>query len=672
MKRLFTSFFLFCFVFLSANADWDRVSNLPALYINTQYNQSIVSKTDYIYCTIHYTDEEDVTTQYDQVQIRGRGNSTWNMPKKPYRIKFASKEKFLGKGYAKAKKWTLLANAADKTMIRNAVTFAMGEFTSLKFNPAYKFVDLFLNGTYQGTYQISDQIDVRPHRVNITEQDYPTTEESNITGGYLMEVDGFKDGNCFTTSFYNAPIRIHYPDDEEINDAQNTYIRQYMYQWEQVLHSNNFANTTGGYRSLVDTMSLADWYICTEVSANIDGFFSTYCYKEQDNLRLFFGPLWDYDIAYNNDYRVRTEKEYSSSVNCLMSDIAYSGSKNWVNRMWEDPWFQRFIYSRYTDLLDLGLVDYMHQTIDSLNTLLQASQKLNYEKWGINTRVYHEMILYSSYDQYITDLKQFITDHCAWLKEAFANKKPVEPTPPFAPKEYFYHIINKGSGKAIDVQGTNVVQYDNIRERGSEDWYIRSVGDYYQLINHDNGMALNDPTEGEVGPTTNLGARLNTVAPDENDARQLWNLVPQGTDGYYNLENIYSEHIANLEGGRSDNNTSILSYSNDNRNGSSNNRLWYIAATNVLPEEFFTSVEKLDPEPEEYALAYNPATKMLHFASATPEALTFSANVFSVNGMRIGTFKANEEFSMASSPSGIYIVTWNVGGKTRSIKFNIR
>ena len=669
MKKLFTILILLCLTATTANAEWERKTNLPAIYITTQYGQSISSKTEYIYCTIHYTDEEDVTTQYDEVKIRGRGNSTWNMPKKPYRIKFAEKEKFLGKGYAKTKNWTLIANAADKTMMRNAVTFSMGEFTSLKFNPAYKFVDLILNGEYQGTYMISDHIDVRPHRVNITEQDLPLTEESNITGGYLMEVDGFKEGNCFTTDFYSAPIRIHYPDDEDIVESQNNYIRQYIYQWEKVLHSNTFANVTGGYRSLTDTMSLADWYICTEVSANIDGFYSTYCYKEQDDQHLYVGPRWDYDIAYNNDYRVRSEKGLNSTVNSLMSDIAYSGSKNWVNRMWEDPWFQRFIYKRYTDLLDLGLVEHMHNTIDSLSTLLQASQVLNYEKWGISKRVYHEMILYSSYDQYVADLKNFITDHCAWLKETFANKKPVEPTPPFAPGNYFYHIINKGSGKAIEVQGTNVMQYDNIRERTTEDWYIRPVNGYFQLINHENELALNDPTEGEVGPSTNVGTQLNVVEPNEDDARQLWNLVAQGSDGYYNLENVYSEHIANLQGGSSNNNTAILSYTSDSRNGQSNNRLWYIAATNVLPEDFFTSIEKLEPEPEEYALAYNPVTQTLHFGSATPEKLTFSANVFTVNGMRVGSFKANETFSMSSQTAGVYVVTWSVGGRTRSVKF---
>ena len=142
-------------------AQYTRVTNLPTIYIETFDGWGIWSKEDYKLCRMYYVDENDLVTAYDSVSIRGRGNSTWNMSKKPYKIKFNQKEKFLGKGYAKAKKWTLLANAGDKTMMRNAITSLMGEFTTLKFNPAAKFVDLYLNYEYLGTYQISDQVDVR-------------------------------------------------------------------------------------------------------------------------------------------------------------------------------------------------------------------------------------------------------------------------------------------------------------------------------------------------------------------------------------------------------------------------------------------------------------------------------------------------------------------------------
>ena len=167
-----------------------RLTNLPHVYINTFDGYGIYSKTEYVYARMWYVDEEDNVQFYDSLMIRGRGNATWGLAKRPYKLKFQNKEKLLGKGYANAKKWTLLANHGDKTLIRNAVTSLMGERAGLKFNPAAKFVDLTLNDRYQGNYQISDQVEVRPHRVNIAEQDFPLTDDSDISGGYLLEGDG--------------------------------------------------------------------------------------------------------------------------------------------------------------------------------------------------------------------------------------------------------------------------------------------------------------------------------------------------------------------------------------------------------------------------------------------------------------------------------------------------
>ena len=289
VKNRLISFLVMLLAFCSLKAQTvnvKRYTNLPAVYIETFNKVSITSKENYVYATMWYIDENDSITRYDSLQIRGRGNSTWGLRKKPYRLKFHSKEKFLGKGYAKAKSWTLLANAGDKTLIRNAVTSAMGEFMGLKFNPAYKFVDLNLNGTYLGNYQISDQVEVRAHRVNIVEQDFPLGEYSDVTGGYLLEVDGFADGNCFTTSKAQVPIRIHYPDEDEIVAKQNTYIRNYMRDFETVLYGNDYLDANKGYRRWVDSTSLANWFIGTEVSANIDGYYSTYFYKNQQDSLL--------------------------------------------------------------------------------------------------------------------------------------------------------------------------------------------------------------------------------------------------------------------------------------------------------------------------------------------------------------------------------------------------
>ena len=178
----------FCTFWLQAQ-EYVQQTDLPTIYIETEGGRPIVSKEDYVDAVLHYVDSNGVKT-YDALGVRGRGNSTWNLEKKPYRIKFAEKQEFMGPERAKAKSWTLLANFADKTLLRNAVAACIGDFAGQPFTAGAQFVDLVLNGTYLGNYQLSDQVEVRKKRVDIDEQDEIPTEDANITGGYFLEVYG--------------------------------------------------------------------------------------------------------------------------------------------------------------------------------------------------------------------------------------------------------------------------------------------------------------------------------------------------------------------------------------------------------------------------------------------------------------------------------------------------
>ena len=124
MKRKVLSLSLFLMLFFGTfwlqAQEYVQQTDLPTIYIETEGGRPIVSKEDYVDAVLHYVDSNGVKT-YDALGVRGRGNSTWNLEKKPYRIKFAEKQEFMGSKRAKAKSWTLLANFADKTLLRNAV-----------------------------------------------------------------------------------------------------------------------------------------------------------------------------------------------------------------------------------------------------------------------------------------------------------------------------------------------------------------------------------------------------------------------------------------------------------------------------------------------------------------------------------------------------------------------
>ena len=97
MLRKVLPFLLFLISMAASAQQYVRKTNLPTVYINTFNNAAITSKEVYIYATMHYVDENDSIAVYDSLQIRGRGNSTWGLAKKPYKVKFKTKQKFLGR-----------------------------------------------------------------------------------------------------------------------------------------------------------------------------------------------------------------------------------------------------------------------------------------------------------------------------------------------------------------------------------------------------------------------------------------------------------------------------------------------------------------------------------------------------------------------------------------------
>lgn len=677
---------LFAHVQAQDSDNHTRLTNLPHMYINTFTGNNITSKTTQVLARMWYVDEEDNVAFYDSLLIRGRGNSTWGLEKKPYRIKFAQKEKFLGKGYANAKKWTLLANHADKSLIRNALASCVGDFCGQKFTPAAKFVDLTLNGNYIGTYQLSDQIDVRPHRVNISEQDFPLTDDSNITGGYLLEVDGFKDyedgKTGWETPTKQVPIQIHYPDDDEIGSIQFNYIRTWVNRFENRLFASYYKDEVRGYRSLVDSTSLASWCLSSEITANPDCYWSMYFYKERDDEHLYFGPLWDYDIAFDNDTRL--EERGKDPERGLMRDVAFSDNNthHWAHRMWTDPWFTKLIYREYMKIYNAGLEQFLLNKIDSLAGLLQESQELNYQRWRINRRAYHEVVLHSTYEEYISDLKRFVSIRVPALVEALADALPddvdpyyiVDPdsvSPDFEAKEgWFYTIANIGTRTHFDIKDEleTICANSGIDESESQQWQIVPLPlGYYQVLNRMTGLALTDPNEGTPGPTINLvNTPLATDIPDTKDRRQMWQLVRQEGD-CFNFVNCYTKHTANLQGGNANNGTNVVSGETSAKNATSNNRRWYITPIDSISKEE-DAIQHISNI--EYALAYDREGQRLHFGSDNLSDLTFVATVYDQSGRRVLQFQASEEASVASLPRGVYVVSWSHDGRRRSVKFS--
>jgi len=146
---------------------YKQLTNLPTIYLEMQGNFDFVDKDHYV--TAKVAVANGTSTGIYSAQVRGRGNSTWEfMEKKPFRIKFDSKQHFLGLP-ANAKSWTLIACAVDKTFLRNGLAFEMSRFLGFEYTPGCVYVDVVLDGFYYGTYMASDQVNVDKDRINVTE-----------------------------------------------------------------------------------------------------------------------------------------------------------------------------------------------------------------------------------------------------------------------------------------------------------------------------------------------------------------------------------------------------------------------------------------------------------------------------------------------------------------------
>lgn len=676
MKRKVLSLSLFLMLFFGTfwlqAQEYVQQTDLPTIYIETEGGQPIVSKEDYVDAVLHYVDSNGVKT-YDALGVRGRGNSTWNLEKKPYRIKFAEKQEFMGPERAKAKSWTLLANFADKTLLRNAVAACIGDFAGQPFTAGAQFVDLVLNGTYLGNYQLSDQVEVRKKRVDIDEQDEIPTEDANITGGYFLEVDGWATAEpVYYKTNRNVLVTVKSPDEEVIVSRQLEYIKNHMQLFEDALFSLDFADPEKGYRPYVDSLTLASWYISTELTGNVDGFWSTYMYKKKDDQKFYWGPLWDYDIAFNNCNRVGDVSE------ALMINKGFGGdlTQKWVLQMWKDPWFVQLINRTWQEYLARGIEEHVMDYIDSMSVVIDRSQAMNFQKWPIDRRDYNEIVLFSTYQEGIDYLKSFLHTHCAYLTKTFAKAAEEmgsmeEPTPEFTlDTGFYYRLYNKGTGNAIDVldnEEDKVCTWSPARERETQQWEILAVGEYYQVVNRESGLALYDCAvkEGDIYRT---GTQLELRKPRSSQHRQQWSFVPVNTGNTYVLVNRLTQLAVNNAGGSDENGNSVLSWTNDSENSLKDTRQWRIEKDEVKGE---TSVQSSGRETQ-YWVLYNPDTKLLHFESNDMEQIDGHAYIYAANGECVMRFRVSQTADLSSLRKGIYILTWMEEDTKRTVKVTVR
>ena len=352
-------------------------TGLPTVRLSTKSGSLIQSKVNFVPATLSIQTAEG-TTDLAQVDcsVRGRGNTTWEWPKKPYLIKLESREKLLG--MPKHKRWILLSNFMDRTLMRNLVSMKVSSMTRLDWTPHCEPVELVLNGRHWGSYLLIEQVRVDKNRIDITEMTREDVSGEALTGGYLLECDFHFDNEVQWPELHGScvqwgsgiPFAVKYPDPEDLTQEQLSYIKQYIYDTAEAIYGPDFADPEKGYAKYIDVDSFVDYWIVFEVMGNneLGNPGSVFFHKDRGG-KLVAGPCWDFDwgvLSYAVSPQGRTG--------------LINGRAIWYARLFEDPAFKEKVRKRFQELLPQ--LETIPDYIDALQAQLTESAKYNFRMWN--------------------------------------------------------------------------------------------------------------------------------------------------------------------------------------------------------------------------------------------------------------------------------------------------
>ncbi len=433
-------------------------AHLPAVFIDTTSEtfETIDHDKDYrepATVTV-LTADGDISLYQPLEYIKSCGNKSYlEFDKKPYQIKFTEAVPLLG--MEEGKTWILLANAADPTLLRNALARDLAQHLGLAQSDAGVFIDLYLNGSYAGNYYVTEKIEVKENRLDITDLETATenvntrrdlsaygfietettkaaavpNDPADITGGYLIERD-FENrflterpdnGSYFVTDAGECFI-LRSP--SYASEKQLDYISGYIQDVENAILAPDGVDPATGrrYTELIDIDSFARKYLLEEVTANYDGgVASSLFYKDSDRTdgRLYAGPVWDYDVSFGNTPAYLGD--LSARPDTLTKLAAHQDASPWFSALYEKPDF----YARITDCYAREISSYLthlaQQTLPELAGTTAASAQMDRLRWQDQ---YRKNDGGQSLEESLAFLSDYITARRDFLDQVWIDERP--------------------------------------------------------------------------------------------------------------------------------------------------------------------------------------------------------------------------------------------------------
>ena len=391
-----------------------QLTNLPTVIINTENAQEIVSKENEISSNVYIISENGTKLlSTSETGVRGRGNASWDQfPKKPYRLKFKSKQSPLG-APASAKKWTLISNYSDKSLMRNILAFEASRRFGQAYTPYCHPVDVIVNGEYRGCYQLCDQVEAAEGRV-------PAKD------GYLIEIDAYawKEVSAFW-SWKGTPVTIKHPDEDDITDAQRNHIESFFNQMESAALGSDFTDPEKGYRKYLDLESFLRNLLVGDFCGNTDLLWSVYMYKDAADGKLYTGPTWDHDLSFDNDYRSHPINNNNDFIFLTVPSPASDAVREMTRKIVkDDPQAKQMLAELWAEAYENGSLKTLPDYLDQTYLLLQESQELNFKRWKIlNQQVHMNFQALGSYEAEVQFVKKCIEERLVKFDQYIKNNQ---------------------------------------------------------------------------------------------------------------------------------------------------------------------------------------------------------------------------------------------------------
>lgn len=383
-------------------------TGLPSVYLTVNDGSEFSDTETWKESLLKILDSEANIEYEKTISAKGRGNSSFNMmgDKKAFSIKLNEKDSILG--MEKHKRWVLVPNASDKSLVRNLYAYYLGnEVFNTEWCPSFKSVNLYYNNRYWGVYILGEQIKINKNRVNIQDISDITEDldgDGQLTledGGFIIEQNMQMDEAFNFTSKKGLTISLKDPD--EVEDDVKTFVQAVVQKAEDVLFDDSiYTDKEEGYAKYLDVDSFVDWYLLSEFSKNPDSAShgSIYMYYNPVDRKIHMGPFWDFDLAFGNEnfadsYKAEGSFIYVDSSNSVgengnnpwgwwggFGGMSMNTGHIWINRLMSDPDFRQKVKNRWK-VKKSQLCDSYQIVLPEMISSLEKAADYNFIKWDV-------------------------------------------------------------------------------------------------------------------------------------------------------------------------------------------------------------------------------------------------------------------------------------------------